>query len=176
MSQWRIDPDHSVAAFSIRHMMICNVRGQFNKISGTITYDAERPETSSVEAAIEAASIYTGIAKRDEHLRSSDFFDAAACPAINFKSTKVEKSGEGRLRVFGDLTIRCVTRPVAFEAEISGPVKSPFGDETTIGFTASTSLDREEFGVSWNEAMEGGGFIVGKEVLVYLDVEADLVE
>ena len=176
MAQWVIDPDHSVAAFRIRHMMLCHVRGQFNRISGTIHFDAGRVGESSVEAAIEAASIYTGIPKRDEHLKSPDFFDTAGCPSITFKSTAVEKKGEGRLHVAGDLSIHCVTRSVSFEAEISGPVKSPFGDETTIGFAASLTINRDDFGVSWNEVMEGGGLVVGKEVEISLDIEADLAE
>ncbi|MCM2356670.1 MAG: YceI family protein [Geobacteraceae bacterium] len=175
MAQWTIDPDHSVAAFSVRHMMVCDVHGQFNKVSGSLSFDPAAPEISSVEATIEVASLYTGIQKRDDHLRSPDFFDVAGYPLMTFASSRVEGRGENRFTVIGSLTMRGVTRPVVLEAEYRGPVKSPFGDETTIGFTATTTIDRTDFGVSWNEMMEGGGLVVGNRVTITLDLEADLV-
>jgi polyisoprenoid-binding protein YceI len=172
--QWTIDPDHSVAAFTVRHMMVCTVHGQFNKIAGSIRFDPAAPEQSSVEATIEVAGVYTGIRKRDDHLLSPDFFDAATYPVITYTSTRVEGSGENRLTVTGNLTIRGITRQVVLEAELHGPVTSPFGDETTIGFTASAAIDRTDFGVSWNELMEGGGVVAGTRIDICLDVEADL--
>ncbi len=175
MSQWTIDPDHSVAAFTVRHMMVCNVHGQFNKVSGTISFDPAAPEQSSVEATIEVAGIYTGIKKRDDHLMSPDFFDAATYPVMTYTSSRVEGRGENRLTVIGNLTLRGVTRQVVLEAEFRGPVKSPFGDETTIGFSATTVIDRTDFGVAWNEMIEGGGVVADPRVTISLDVEADMV-
>ncbi len=174
MANWNIDPDHSVAGFIVRHMMCANVRGQFNRLSGAISFDPADIPHASVAVSIEAASIYTGIAKRDEHLRSPDFFDVTTHPAITFRSNNAEARGETRFTVNGDLTIRGVTRPVVLEVEYAGPVKSPFGDETTIGFAATTRINRQEFGVSWNEAMEEGGLVAGNEVQITLDIEADL--
>ena len=174
MAKWIIDPDHSVAGFAVRHMMISNVRGQFNKISGVVLFDPPDLDHLSVEAEIDAEGIYTGIQKRDEHLRSPDFFDVTRYPKIVFKSTKAEAGGGNRCKVTGNLTIRDVTRPVTFEVEYSGPVKDPFDEGgTSIGFSASTEINREDFGVLWNAPMEGG-VIVGKEVRITLDVEADL--
>lgn len=173
MNKWVIDPDHSVAGFVVRHMMITNVRGQFNKIRGTIHFDPDDVAHSSVEVTIDAAGITTGISKRDEHLRSNDFFDVTKYPAISFGSTKVEGSGGKRFNVFGDLTIRGVTRPVTLDAEYSGPVKGTEG-ELSVGFSGVTKIYPEDFGINWNVGLEDGGVVVGKEVQVYLDVEADL--
>jgi len=178
MSAWNIDPAHSVAAFSVRHMMVTNVRGQFNNVTGTIKFDPSDIGNSSVEAKIEMSSLTTGNEKRDEHLRSADFFDAAQYPEITFKSTKVEPAGSNHGRITGELTIRGTTHTVSMEAEYLGPVKSPedLGGETTMGFSASLTIDREDFGVNWNVPLEGGGLVVGKEVRITLDVEADLAE
>src|SRR6266487_6585643 len=159
MALWIIDPDHSVAAFNVRHMLICNVRGQFNKVSGSIRFDPAEPDNSSVEATIDVTGIYTGIQKRDDHLRSPDFFDAATYPVMTYTSSRVEGRGENRLTIIGNLTLRGVTRQVVLEAEFHGPVKSPFGDETTIGFSATTVINRTDFGVAWNEILEGGGVV-----------------
>jgi polyisoprenoid-binding protein YceI len=178
MSTWKIDPAHSVAAFSVKHMMVTNVRGQFNDVTGTIRFDPSDIAGSSVEAKIEVASLTTGNARRDEHLRSPDFFDAAKYPEITFKSTKVEPAGSNHGRITGELTIRGTTRTVSMEAEYNGPVKSPqdLGGETTMGFSASLAIDREDYGVNWNVPLDGGGLVVGKEVWIMLDVEADLEE
>jgi polyisoprenoid-binding protein YceI len=176
MAQWIIDPDHSVAAFVVRHFMVCDVHGQFNAVSGSISFDPAKPENASLEVAIEVAGVYTGIQKRDDHLRSPDFFDAATYPVMTFTSTRVEGGGGDRYTVTGNLTIRGVTRQVVLEAESRGPVISPFGGETTIGFTATTAIDRTDFGVSWNETMEGGGVVAGNRVAITLNVEADLAE
>ncbi|MFO0753597.1 MAG: YceI family protein [Thermodesulfovibrionales bacterium] len=174
MGKWTIDPDHSVAAFAVRHMTIAMVRGQFNKLSGSIYFDPAAVGQSSVEVEIEAASITTGIPKRDDHLRSPDFFDAGRYPVILFRSTAVAAAGGNRARVTGDLTLHGTTRTVTFDAEYFGPVKAPYGGETSMGFSASARLNREDFGILWNETLEAGGVMVGNEVQIFLDVEADL--
>ena len=174
MTKWTIDPDHSVAAFSIRHMMVAHVRGQFNQMSGTILRDEDDATKSSMEMTIDVNSITTGIKKRDDHLKSEDFFDAAKHPSMTFKSSKVVLTGLQRAKVAGDLTIHGVTRPVTFDVEFAGPVKSPFG-ETTMGFTAETEISRADFGMTWNEPMEMGGVMVGNEVQLTVDIEADMV-
>jgi polyisoprenoid-binding protein YceI len=170
-----IDSDHSVASFAIKHLMIANVRGMFHKVTGTICYDPEDISTSSVEAVIDVRSLSTGIRKRDEHVLSEEMLDAARYPLMTFKSSKVVTAGKSRVQVYGDLTIHGVTRPVVLDAEHFGPVKSPFGGEITIGITASTKIDREDFGILWGiEPLAGGGFLAGKEVEITIDVEADL--
>jgi len=173
MAKWSIDSDHSVAAFSIRHMMVSNVRGQFNKISGEISFDPSDISHATVEATIDASGIYTGIQKRDDHLRSQDFFDVSRYPSIVFKSGAVEVIGDKRLKISGDLAIHGVTRLVTLEAEYSGPEKSPFGD-TSLGFTAATRINREDYGLLWNVDLESGGVMVGKEVDIFIEIEADL--
>ncbi|MBE0426845.1 MAG: YceI family protein [Nitrospirae bacterium] len=173
MPKWVIDPDHSVAAFVIRHMMVANVRGQFNKINGIIHFDPNDINNASVEVSIDANGIYTGIQKRDDHLRSPDFFDVQKCPQITFKSKKVEAGVGTRFRVIGELTIHGITKTVALDVECTGPEKSPY-DETTMGFSAITRLNREDFGMTWNVALGSGGIMVGKDVQINLDIEADL--
>lgn len=175
MAKWKIDPDHSVAAFIVRHMMIADVRGQFNRISGTIHFYPDDLPRSSVEAIIDADGIYTGIMKRDEHLRSPDFLDVAKHPQIIFRSSKVESSEGSRLKVTGDLSLRGITKTVVLDAEFSGIEKSPDGD-TSIGFSATTVINREDYGLLWNDILESGGVMVGKEVRIILDVEADLAD
>jgi polyisoprenoid-binding protein YceI len=176
MAKWVIDPDHSVAAFTVRHMMVSNVHGQFNKLSGTIQFDPADIAHSSVEAEIEAEGIWTGIQKRDEHLRSPDFFDVAKYPKIFFRSTKVEPAGGSRFRLAGNLTIRGVTRPVAFDAEYLGPVKGTEEGERCVGFSATTKINREDYGIMWNVALiEKGGVVVGRDVQITLAIEADPV-
>ncbi|MEK6698822.1 MAG: YceI family protein [Nitrospirota bacterium] len=177
MTKCIIDPDHSVASFAIRHMMIANVRGMFNKVKGTIHFDSNDLAKSSVEAEIDVASLSTGVKKRDQHILSDEMLDAGKYPTITFKSTKVEPKGGNRARIHGNLTIHGVTRPIVMDAEHFGPVKSPFGGEIALGFTAITKVNREDFGVMWgSDPMEGGGLIAGKEAEITLDVEADLVE
>ncbi len=178
MAKWNIDPDHSVAAFSSRHLKVANVRGQFNGLSGTLDFDPADMAGAAVTAEIEIASLTTGNKKRDAHLLSADFLEASMYPRMTFISSKVEPSGENRAKVTGDLTLRGVTRSVTFEAEFFGPVKSPqaLGGETTIGFSASTSINRFDFGVKWDVKMDDGTFVADKEVKISIDVEADLVE
>jgi polyisoprenoid-binding protein YceI len=175
MEKWIIDPDHTVATFSVRHMMIANVHGQFNKISGAIQFDPADIPHSSVEVSIDATGVYTGIPKRDEHLRSEDFLDAGNHPHITFKSSKAERTGNNRFRVTGNLAIRGIAHQVTFEAEYFGPVNDPFEESgKSMGFIASAIINREEYGMIWNAAMENG-IMVGKEVAITLEVEADLV-
>ena len=174
MAKWIIDADHSCAAFAVRHMGLARVRGQFTRMSGAIFDPADRLRTS-VDVEIDVGSVNTGIKARDEHLLTADFFDHAKYPAISFKSTKVEFLDEKRCRVSGNLTIHGATRPVTFDGEYAGPRGNPYGDETSVGFSGSTTVNREDFGMMWgSELMEGGGLVAGKEVEIFLDVEADL--
>ncbi len=174
MSKWKIDPDHSVGAFSIRHLMVSSVRGQMNNISGTIHFNPSVPNSLSIEMEIDTTSVITGIAKRDEHLKSDDFFEVVRYPYIVFRSSGAEISGFNIFKVTGDLSIHGITTTISLEARVSGPVKSPFG-ETTIGLTGETVLNREDFGLNWNEPMENGGSMVGKDVSISIDIEADLI-
>ena len=176
MAKWVIDPDHSVAAFSIRHMMIANVRGQFNKITGNVYYDPSDIGASSVEMTIAVSSLFTGIQKRDEHLKSPDFFDAEKYPVITFTSTKIETLGHSRAKVIGNLTIHGISRSVILEVEYSGPVKDPFGSGMSMGFTAETAINIEDYSINWNYPMESGGAVVGKDAHINMDIEADLEE
>jgi polyisoprenoid-binding protein YceI len=173
MSKWVIDPDHSVAAFAVRHMMVTDVHGQFNKISGTIYFDPADIPHSSLEASIDVSGIYTGIHKRDDHLRSPDFFNVEKYPLITFKSTITEITEKNRFKLTGDLTIRGITKQVVLDVSYSGPEKSPYG-EISMGFTALTRVNREDYGVMWNMPLESGGVMVGKEVQIILNIEADL--
>jgi len=175
MTKWIIDPDHSVASFIVRHMMVANVRGQFNRISGAIHFDPADMANSSVEIFIDASGIYTGIQKRDDHLRSPDFLDVESYPQITFKSTHIETTRENGFRVNGHLSIRGISHLVTLDAEYNGPEKSPYG-ETSMGFTATTHIDRGDYGMTWNVLLESSGVMVGKEVLITLDAEADLTE
>lgn len=173
MPKWIIDSDHSVASFSIKHMMIANVRGQFNKMKGEIRIHEEDITKSSIEMTIDVNSIITGIQKRDDHLRSADFFDATKYPYMTFKSKRIIQTGINGVKVIGDLEIHGITKESSLDVEHFGPVKSPFG-ETTLGLTARTEINREDFGILWNEPMDMGGFMVGKDVQIIVDIEADL--
>ncbi len=169
--KWNIDTAHAAANFSARHMMITTVRGSFTKITGTVDFDPANPTAASVEAVIDVNSMSsTGVEQRDQHLLSPDFLDAANFPTITFKSTKVEPTGEGTAHITGDLTIRGVTRSVVLDAEFLGTSKSPYG-HTAAGFTGSTKINREDFGLTWNVALETGGWLVGKDINITLDVE-----
>jgi polyisoprenoid-binding protein YceI len=175
MPKWIIDPDHSVAAFAVRHMMIANVHGQFNKIAGTVQFDTADISKTSIEFEIDVAGIYTGIKKRDEHLLSQDFFNAEKHSKITFKSNQTEQIGFNSCKVKGDLTIHGITKTIIVDAEFFGSVKSPFG-ETSVGITAKTKLNRENFDINWNQPMENGGLMVGKDIQIFLNIEADLEE
>lgn len=171
-SNWEIDASHSTASFSVRHMMVTNVKGSFDKVSGTINLDDKDITKSTVTATIDATTINTGEPKRDAHLKSPDFFEVEKYKTITFKSKKVEKAGEGKLKVTGDLTLHGVTKEVTLAVE--GPTaefKNPFSGAATRGFSASTQINRKDFGLGWNKAIEAGGVMVGEEVAINLDLE-----
>ncbi|MHB1795040.1 MAG: YceI family protein [Acidobacteriaceae bacterium] len=167
---YAIDPAHSSVHFSVRHLMVSNVRGEFTKVSGTVNFDPEKPETSTIEATIDATSISTRDPQRDGHLKSPDFLDTEKFPAIAFRSKKVEiVSGGGK--VTGDLTIHGVTREIVLDVEGPTPeIKDPWGKQR-IGASATAKLSRKDFGLTWNAALETGGVMVGDEVKITLDVE-----
>src|SRR5258706_5322253 len=167
---WNIDATHSSISFAIRHMVFTKVRGRFAKYTGAIQLDDDAAK-SWAEITIDAASIDTGTAQRDTHLRSADFFDVDRFPELRFRSTRVEDIGGGRLRVIGDLTIRDVTREVALDAEPAGRGMDPWGNER-LGFVAKTSIDRKDFGLVWNQLLETGGVLVGDRVDIELDIQA----
>ena len=175
MTKWIIDPDHSGAAFSVRHMMIANVRGQFCKVGGTVYFDPLNIANSSIELSIDAASIFTGIEKRDDHLKSADFFEVETYPAITFISTRVHSVNANKAQVSGDLTIHGITRQITVSAEFSGPVDDPFGDGSSMGFAVSAVINREDYGIMWNQPMANNGIMVSREVQLFIDLEADLV-
>lgn len=172
VGRWKIDPAHSDVQFVARHMMISKVRGHFREFEGWLDI-AERPEDSSVEVTINAASIDTGDPERDRHLRSPDFLDVERYPAITYRSTAVRPVDGDRYEVVGDLTIRHVTRSVTLDVEFEGVAVDPWGG-VRAGFVATGEINRDEFDVTWNQALETGGFLVGKGVRVELDVEAVL--
>jgi polyisoprenoid-binding protein YceI len=168
---WNIDPAHSSAEFKVKHMMISNVKGQFAKVTGTLTLDESDLSKSRVEALIEAASLETRDAQRDAHLKSADFFHVEKFPTLTFKSTAIRLVRAGELAIEGDLTIRDATRKVVFEVEgPTPPAKDPWGN-TRIAVSATTKISRKDFGLTWNAALEGGGILVGDEVTITLDVQ-----
>ena len=175
MALWNIDTAHAQASFSARHMMITTVRGTFGKVTGKIEFDPANPAAASVEAVIDTASLgSTGNEQRDGHLKSPDFLDIEKYPTITFKSTKVEPNSDGsEAKIYGDLTIKDATHPVVLQAEFLGQGKSPFGT-TVAGFSGKTKINREDFGLTWNMALETGGWLVGKDINIELDVEAVL--
>lgn len=168
---WNIDPTHSEVGFAVKHMMITTVRGRFGAVSGSIVLDEANPAGSRVEARIETASIDTRTEQRDAHLRSPDFFDVENHPAITFTSTSVEAKGDGRFAVTGDLTIRGTTRSVVLDVTDEGRGRDPWGG-SRASFTASTVIDRREFGLTWNQGLEAGGILVANDVKIQLDVQA----
>lgn len=168
---WELDTAHTGVHFKVRHLMVSYVRGDFEKISGRIVYDEKDISRSSADITIGAASINTRVAKRDDHLRSPDFLDAAKYPVITFKSKKVEKAGDGRLKMTGDLTIRGVTREVVLDVQGPAPPIKDLEGKTRVGGSASTKIDRKDFGLTWNKAIESGGVVVGDEVEITIDVE-----
>jgi len=168
--KWAIDASHSSATFGVRHMMVTTVRGQFNVLSGSVEVVGNDPTTAKVSVTIDAASIDTRDAKRDEHLRSADFFDVAKFPTLTFVSKKVERAANGKLAMTGDLTIRGVTREVVLDLE--GPtaeVKDPWGN-SRVGLIGTTTINRKDYGLTWNKALETGGLLVGEDVTITIDV------
>ena len=167
---WDIDVSHSAIHFHVRHMVISKVHGRFAKWAGAVELDPADLTRSSVKVTIDAASIDTQVADRDAHLRSADFFDVAKYPELTFASKKVEKAGDG-YRVTGDLTLHGVTKEVVLEAEFAGTGKDPWGNERA-GFSAKAAIDRRDFGLTWNAALEAGGVLVGEKVEIAIELEA----
>jgi polyisoprenoid-binding protein YceI len=171
ITTWNIDPAHTTAEFKVKHMMIANVKGQFSKVSGVLTFDESDLKNSRVEATIDAASIETREGQRDAHLKSADFFDVEKFPTLRFKSTGISIVRDGELSVEGDLTIHGVTRKVRFSVEgPTPPTKDPWGN-TRIAVSAVTKINRKDFGLTWNAALETGGILVGEEVTITLEAE-----
>ena len=170
---WKIDNSHTRANFSVRHMMISWVRGSFDKIEGDIEFDAQNPQATRVDVKIAAESINTGEAQRDAHLKSPDFLNVEKYPYLVFKSKKVEVLDANHARLIGDLTIRDITREVVLDVEYAGMVKSPWG-ATSAGFTAAAQINRKDWNLTWNVALETGGVLVGE--MVNITIELELVQ
>ncbi len=171
VTAWKLDPAHSVADFKVKHMMISNVKGSFTGLTGTLSLDETDYTHSTIEASIDVATLNTGDAQRDGHLKSTDFFDAEKYPTITFKSTNIDSTGGADYAVTGDLTLHGVTKAVTFKAEdVSVPSKDPWGNQR-IGLSATTKINRKDFGLTWNSALETGGVLVGEEVSISLEVQ-----
>ena len=169
--KWDIDVGHSSIDFSVRHMVVAKVRGQFTKWSGSLELDTDNLANSKASISIDATSIDTRDEKRDGHLKSADFLDTEKFPTIEFKSKRVEAKGKEALDIIGDLTIRGVTHEVTLSTEYGGRAKDPWGGERA-GFHAKTKVDRKEFGLSWNQVLEAGGVLVGEHIEIAIDLEA----
>lgn len=167
---WQIDSSHSHVYFTARHMMISKVRGSFESFDGTIDFDPENLTATNVDIKIDAASINTKNADRDGHLTSPDFLNAEEFPTLTFKSTKVEQADEENGKLYGDLTIKGITKPVVLDVEYAGIAKSPWGT-TSAGFSATTSINRTDWGLSWNQALETGGVLVGEKIKIEIELE-----
>lgn len=167
---WQIDGSHSEIQFSVRHMMISKVRGTFESFSGNVELNESNPEAAVVDVTVDLNSINTRDAQRDGHLRSADFFDVENHPQAHFRSTKVERVDSKHAKLFGDLTIRGVTKPVTLDVTYEGSAKSPWGT-TSAGFSASGKFNRKDWGLNWNQALETGGVLVGEEVQLNIEVE-----
>ena len=167
---WKIDTAHTRVAFSVRHMMIANVHGQFGNVTGTVEFDQDRPAQAKVDVTIDAASIDTGDPNRDAHLRSADFFNVEQYPVLAFKSRRAERIDDTSGRLIGDLTIRGVTKEVVLDVEYNGEATSPYGT-TSAGFSARTKINRRDWGLNWNVALEAGGVLVGETIKITLEVE-----
>ena len=171
LTTWKLDPAHSHAEFKVKHMMISNVKGSFNGLSGTLTENPADPTLSTVEASIDINTISTGDAQRDTHLKSADFFDVEKYPTMTFKSTSVKPNGDGGCNVTGDLSLHGQTRQQTFVVDgPSAPAKDPWGN-TRIGLSATAKISRKDFGLNWNAALETGGILVGDDVNITLEVQ-----
>jgi len=167
----QVDPAHSTATFAIKHMMVSTVHGNFGKVTGTVNHDPKDPTKSSANIQIDPASLDTRVEKRDAHLKSADFFDVQKCPDMSFKTTKIEKAGDKKYKVAGDLTMHCTTKPVTLDVEgLNGPVKGAQG-ANLYAATATGKLSRKDFGLTWNKALEAGGVAVGDDVQLTVDLE-----
>lgn len=169
-NSWQLDPAHALVEFSAKHMMITTVKGRFNSVRATLFYDEADPARSSVEAEIDAASLYTGTQMRDDDLRSGHFLEVEKYPTITFKSTRLELMSSEHGLVMGDLTIHGVTREVALDTQLTGRAKNPGGKEV-VAFEAKTSINRKDFGLHWNQVLETGSFLVGDIIKIEIAVE-----
>jgi len=170
-STWNIDPDHSSVGFKVKHLMVSNVKGNFEKHTGIVDLNDKDISKSKVEVTIDTASINTNVQKRDDHLRSADFFDVAKYPTMTFVSKKVAKAGNNKLKVTGDLTLHGVTKQVVLDVDaISKESKDPWGN-IRRGTAATTKIDRKDFGLTWNKGLETGGVLVGDEITINLEIE-----
>ena len=167
---WQIDYAHSDINFTVRHMMISKVNGRFEDWSGTIDFDLENPANSTVDVTVQLASVNTREQKRDDHLRSPDFFDVANFPEMRFKSTKVDQAGDDEGKLYGDLTIRGITKPVVLDVEYAGQAKSPWGT-TSAGFSAVATINRKDWELTWNQALETGGMLVADKIKIGIELE-----
>jgi len=179
MTTWTFEPGHTAAEFRVRHMMVTWVRGSFRDVRGTIKGDLDDPANISIEIEIDASGVWSGVPMRDEHLKSESFLDVKNYPKITFKSTKVEKVDENNFKVTGDLTIKGVTKEVVLDTEYLGSWETPFwenkvdkGPKTRIGFTATTKINRQDFGVSWQDKLDKGGVVAGDDLFITIDAEA----
>lgn len=171
VTTWNIDPAHSVAEFKVKHMMISNVKGRFVGIKGSLSLDDKDVTQSQVEGSIDAASLNTHEPQRDTHLKSPDFFDVAKFPNLSFRSSRIVRKGDGELEVTGELTIHGVTRNVVFTVDgPSAPAKDPWGN-VRLGLAATTKINRKDFGLTWNAALETGGVLVGDNVSINLELQ-----
>ncbi len=168
---WAIDAAHSSIGFTVRHMVVSRVRGRFTRWTGTIAMDERDPTGAHIEISIDAASVDTGVEQRDAHLRSQDFFHVERFPAMTFRSSRIERDGGDRYRVTGDLTMHGLTRPVTLEVEYAGSAKDPWGG-VRAGFSARGTVDRKDFGLTYNQVLETGGVLVGEKVEIDIEVEA----
>lgn len=170
-AEWTVDPAHSRAQFAVKHMMVSTVRGHFGKVSGTLNYDPAKPADATVKVAVDVSSIDTREEKRDAHLKSPDFFDTAKFPTMTFQSKRVVPNTPGKLSLVGDLTIHGVTKEVTFEVEGPAPPVKAQDGVMRSGATATTKINRKDFGLTWTRAIEAGGVVVGDEVSITIDVE-----
>lgn len=168
---WELDTAHSLIEFSVKHMMVTTVKGRFTQHSGVLELDEQNPSASKVDVTIDVNSVYTGDEKRDGHLRSADFFDAEKYPTITYKSTKVEELSNDRFRITGDLTMHGVTKQVVFDANLEGRAKNPWG-KNVAAFSISTSVNRKDFDLNWNVALEAGGVLVSEKVNINIEAQA----
>ena len=179
MSRWSFEPGHTAAEFCVRHMMVTYVRGHFKNVHGTLDFDPESPTMSRVEAVIDTRGLWTGEPDRDTHLKSADFLDVARFPEITFRGSEIKLNGPNEASVLGDLTIRGVSRPVELNVRYLGQWQTPWwedgadkGPKTRAGFSATTRINRKDFGVNWNSILDNGGVVVGDEVIITIDAEA----
>lgn len=168
---WQFDPHHTSVEFKAKHMMVTTVKGEFTGVTGKIIGNVEDPTLAEIDVEIDASTVDTRNEQRDAHLRSADFLDAENYPTITFKSTRIERTGRDELRVYGDLTIHGVTREVALDATLNGVGKTPYGSEVA-GLTVVGSINRKDFGLTWNVALETGGWLVGDTLKIEIDIEA----